>query len=288
MERAKINGIEIEYVVRGSGEPVVLIHGGLLADENEPIAQEPTLTDSYKIINYHRRGFSGSTHPQPKVAVSLQSQASDCLALMRYLGVDRAHVVGHSLGGAIGIQLALDAPEAVHSLAVMEPAIMGAIAKAEAANNPNAASNQEAFRAGMRKVQAVYETGDRRAALVAFLDTRAGEFVRDVMDFLTKTGEFDQAVNDADTFIEVEMPAAFAWQFTPQDAARIKVPVLSILGAHSSDRAQQVHEALKRWVPQTETVILPDADHALPLMDPGGIAKVVRDFIARYPMKVAA
>src|SRR5205085_5675463 len=133
------------------------------------------------------------------------------------------------------------------SLAVMEPAIMGAIAKAEARTNPDAARNQAAFMAGMARVQAVYATGDRRATLETFLDTRAGEFVRDVLEFLTRTGEFDQAVQDADTFIEVEMPAAFAWEFTPDDAARLTMPVLSILGAHSSDRAQQVHTALKRW-----------------------------------------
>jgi pimeloyl-ACP methyl ester carboxylesterase len=288
MERANVNGIELEYVVRGSGEPVVLIHGGLLAEENEPIAQEPALVDRYRVINYHRRGFAGSTHPEPKVRMTLHDQAADCLALLRQLGVERVHVVGHSLGGAIGIQLALDAPELVHTLSLMEPAIMGAVAKAEAASNPDAVRNQEAFMAGMARVQAVYKTGDRRAALETFLDTRAGEFVRDVLDFLTKTGEFDQAVRDADTFLEVEMPGAFAWNFTPEDAARIKVPVLSILGAHSSERAQQVDAVLKRWIPQTETVVLPGADHALPLMDPPGIARVVVDFTARHPVQVPA
>src|ERR1700681_324002 len=143
MERATVNGVELEYVVRGSGEPLVLIHGGLLADENEPIAQEPAFTERFRVINYHRRGFAGSTHPEPKQFVSLQAQAADCEALLKLLGVDRAHVVGHSLGGAIGIQLALQSPELVHTLAVMEPAIMAAVAKAEAGSNPDAVKNQQ-------------------------------------------------------------------------------------------------------------------------------------------------
>jgi len=141
---------------------------------------------------------------------------------------------------------------------------------------------------GMRKVGEIYESGDRRGALLAFLETRAGQAFRGVLDWLTTTGEFDQAVRDADTFLQVEMPAAYAWSFTPQDGARLKQPVLSILGAHSPERAQAVNEIFKKWVPQTETAVLPEAEHALPLMDPPGIAKAVADWLARYPMPVPA
>ena len=60
MKRVHVNGVELEYDVHGSGEPVLLVHGGLLADENTPLALEPALTDQYMVINYHRRGFAGS------------------------------------------------------------------------------------------------------------------------------------------------------------------------------------------------------------------------------------
>ena len=286
MERMEVNGVELEYVVRGSGEPVVLLHGALLADENEPLAAEPALTSRYRVINYHRRGFGGST--RRKEWAGLDDQAADCAALLKHLGAERAHVVGHSVGGAIGLQVALDYPEMVQTLTLMEPAMMGAIIKATAAQNPDFAANQQQFAEGMEKVSRVYETGDRRGALEAFLETRAGDFVRGVLDFLLKTGEFDRAVADADTFLEVDMPAAFAWEFTPEEAKKIKQPVLSVLGAHSPERAQKVHQTLKEWVPQTETTVLPNADHALPLMDPPGIAKVVAEFISRYPMKISA
>jgi pimeloyl-ACP methyl ester carboxylesterase len=282
MERARVNGIELEYEVQGSGEPVVLLHGGLLCDENTPLVREPALTSRYRVINYHRRGFAGSSHPAGKATIA--DQVADCRALLEHLGVKRAHVTGHSLGGAIAIQLALDAPALVHTLALMEPALMSAIAKAEGAGRPEAAASQQQFLEGMARVEAVYKTGDRRAALNTFLETRAGEAFRGVLDWLLKTGEYDQAVRDADTFLLVEMPAAFAWNFTPQDAARIKQPVLSILGVHSPVRAQKVHEVLKAWVPQTEKLVLPNAEHALALMDPPGIAKALADFFARHPI----
>jgi pimeloyl-ACP methyl ester carboxylesterase len=286
MERAQVNGVELEYEVRGSGEPVLLLHGGLLPDENTPLAKEPALTDKYKVINYHRRGFAGSSRPQGRAQIG--DQVADARALLEHLGVERAHVVGHSLGGVIGVQLALDAPESVHSLALMEPALMSAIAKVEGAGRPDAAQNQQQFIAGMQRVQQIYESGDRRGALMAFLETRAGEAFRGVLDWLQTTGEFDQAVKDADTFLMVEMPAAYAWNFTPADAKRITQPVVSILGSHSPERAQKVHAILKEWVPQTETLTLPNAEHALALMDPPGIATALSEWLARHPMSVPA
>jgi pimeloyl-ACP methyl ester carboxylesterase len=285
MDRTRVNGVELEYEVRGSGEAVLLLHGGLLPDENTPLMREPALIDSYRVINYHRRGFAGSEHPEGKAKI--EDQSADARALLGELGVDRVHVVGHSLGGVIGVQLALENPEMVHSLALLEPALMGAFAKSQASPEAAAQSQQE-FRDGMARVNEIFEQGDRRGALLAFLETRAGGAFREVLDWLTETGEFDQAVRDADTFLQVEMPAAYAWSFTPEDARRLTQPVLSILGVQSPERAQKVHEILKKWVPQTEEVKLENAEHALPLMDPPGIARTLADWLARHPMPVRA
>lgn len=286
MERAEVNGVELEYEVQGAGEPVLLLHGGLLADENTPLAREATLNERYQVVNYHRRGFAGSTKNGKPAWI--EDQVEDARALLDLLGIDVTHVVGHSLGGVIAIQLALDEPDRVQSLALMEPALMGAIAKAEAASNPQAAESQKAFMAGMERVNELARQGDNRAALTAFLETRAAGAFRGVLDFLTQTGEFDQAVLDADTFLNIEMPAAYRWNFTPEIAAEIKPPMLSILGSQSPERARGVQEVLERWAPQTQEAVLPGAEHALPLMDPPGIAKVIVEWCSRYPIEARA
>jgi pimeloyl-ACP methyl ester carboxylesterase len=281
MQRARVNGVELEYDVKGLGEPIVLLHGGLLADENTPLMSQTALTSRYQVINYHRRSFAGSQKvPGP---ATIEDQVADCHALMRHLGVKRAHVMGHSLGGVIGIQLAYSHPESVQSLALMEPAIMAAVAKAE--KHYDAQASQQKFMEGMAKVNEIYARGDRRGALEAFLQTRAGEAFRDVLNFLLKTGEFETAVKDADTFLQVEMPAAYRWEFTPQQAAEIKAPVLSILGANSPIRAQKVQEFLVSWISHTEKLVLPNAEHALPLMDPPGIAAALAGWFSKYPMQ---
>ena len=111
----------LEYELHGKGEAVLLIHGGHIADAFLPLMSEPALADSYRLIRYHRRGFAGSDpHSGP---FSIEEQARDALELTKYLGLERAHVVGHSYGGATAVQLAIEAPSLVQSLVLLEPAI---------------------------------------------------------------------------------------------------------------------------------------------------------------------
>src|SRR5262245_10132488 len=153
MNRAQIGGNTFEYEVRGAGEPVVLVHGSHIADAFVPLLAEPVLTDRYQLLLYHRRGFAGSTHPAGPLSIA--QQAVDCRAVMQYLGVPCAHIVGHSYGGAIALQLALDAPEVVHSLALLEPALLMV---------PSAQQFMEA----MGPVFQLYEAGNKTGAVDGF------------------------------------------------------------------------------------------------------------------------
>jgi len=120
---ATINGVELEYIVQGSGEPVVLIHGSIYSDSYFPLMAQPILANHYRMINYHRRGFAGSTHPDS--VASIRQQAADCNEFMETLNIDRAHIVGHSYGGTIALQLTIDAPNKIQTLSLLEPALFG-------------------------------------------------------------------------------------------------------------------------------------------------------------------
>lgn len=121
MERVAVDGVTLAYEVAGSGEPAILIHGALFADSFRPLLNELALADRYRIILYHRRGYGNSSHGNGPI--SFARQAADCRAVLCHLGIERAHVVGESLGGCIALQLALDAPDAAHTLALLEPAL---------------------------------------------------------------------------------------------------------------------------------------------------------------------
>src|SRR5918998_6153885 len=116
MEKAKINGVELEYEVEGSGEPVILIGTGPIADSFLPFFSEKALVERYRLIRYHQRGQVGST--QSTVPVSFAEHAADTAALLGHLGVRRAHLAGHSTGALIALQLAVDHSDIVHTLAL--------------------------------------------------------------------------------------------------------------------------------------------------------------------------
>src|SRR5262245_25458146 len=122
MHRVNLDGVDLEYDVQGSGEPVLLIHGSIVADAFFPLLVEPSLTSNYRVISYHRRGFAGSTRASSPFTMA--QQAADGRALLHHLGLPRVHVAGHSYGAAIAMQWALDAPAEVCSLALLEPPLM--------------------------------------------------------------------------------------------------------------------------------------------------------------------
>ena len=69
MDRANIEGVELEYEIRGTGEPVALAHAGVFADWFKPLLEEQTLTGRYRVLSYHRIGYAGSSIKQPVLAV---------------------------------------------------------------------------------------------------------------------------------------------------------------------------------------------------------------------------
>src|SRR5215210_843895 len=121
MDSVDVNGVELEFELRGAGEPVLLIDM-LIADCFVPLLAEPSLAGRYQLIRYHKRGWVGSTHtPQP---VSVADHAADAAALLDRLGMRRAHIAGHSSGASIAAQLTLDYPEKVHTLTLLEPTLV--------------------------------------------------------------------------------------------------------------------------------------------------------------------
>ena len=113
LKDARLGRITLRYLDVGKGTPVVLIHG-LAGDYSAWLAQIEALQNDYRVIAFDNRGAGRST--QVDEPVSTADLADDTLALMDHLGVERAHVVGRSMGGAVAQHMALKAPQRVLSL----------------------------------------------------------------------------------------------------------------------------------------------------------------------------
>lgn len=270
MQRATVNGAELEFDAPGSGEPVVCVDGGV-TDAFVPLRTQPALRERYRLITYRRRGYGGSTPPdQPR---SIAEQAADCRALMGQLGIERAHLAGHSFGGLIALQVARDSPTMVHSLALLEPAL------------PSVLLNSPEFGAAMGQVMPLYQAGDKAGALDAFLQGACGPEYRKALDQTLGPEAFDRAVAAADTLFQVDLPAVQQWRFTGEDAACITQPVLSVVGAESLPVMREIHKQLQAWFPRTEAYILPRATHLLMVLNPREMAEGLAAFFARHSLR---
>lgn len=270
METAFVNGAMLAYDVSGRGEPAVLIHGALTAESFRPLQGEPALAGRYQLVLYHRRGY-GSSSPMV-IPVSIAEQAADCRALLRHLDIERVHVVGESLGGCIAIQLALDAPGVVQTLALLEPAL--AIGESGPSYRDSLLEGRRRFRQGLAE-----EVVDQ------LLRARMGAGYRASLDRVVP-GAFEQAVTDAAAAFELDLPGWLDWTFGEDEAKRIACPVLAITGSESTAlwaRFGEAHRLLLEWLPDAEGFVLPGAAHGLHQDNPHGMAAALADFWRGHP-----
>jgi pimeloyl-ACP methyl ester carboxylesterase len=272
-QRALVNGVELEYDVAGQGEPVLLI-SPVVADGFLPLLAEPALAHRYRLITYHKRGWAGSTHtPAP---VSIADHAADAATLLGHLGVDAAHVVGHSSGAAVAAQLALLQPKIVHTLSLLELSLLSVPGAGEFLQKAG-----PAFEA--------YSAGKRETALVMFMNAVSGlewEACRTLLDARIP-GAIAAAIKDADTFFGIELPALSAWTFGAAEAKGISQPVLSVLGSETEPLWVEIATSLRSWLPRVEECTVDGAGHLLQIQRPQAVARGLASFFDRHRMATA-
>ncbi len=270
MDTVNVNGMELEYEVKGSGEPVLLISTGPIADSPLPLFPEKALA-GYRLIRYRQRGLACSSNGA--APVSFAEHAADAASLLGRLGVSRAHLAGHSTGGLIALQMAVDHPGIVHTLALLEPPLAGA---------PSAGAFFE--KAG--PALAAYSCGDRDGAMAGFLSLVSGldwDTCRTVIEKHVPGG-VAQAIGDADNFFGSYLPSLSTWQFGPEQAASISQPILSVLGTETDPWFIDSHELLHSWFPQVEDYRIKGVGHLLHMQRPEPVARGIAEFFARHPM----
>lgn len=112
-------GITIAHDVQGDGPPVLLLHG---FPQNRAMwhAIAPQLAQHFTVVTADLRGYGASTKPAQMEDMSFRHMAADQRALMQHLGFDHFHLVGHDRGARTAHRMALDSPETILSLTLMD------------------------------------------------------------------------------------------------------------------------------------------------------------------------
>jgi len=113
MPVTKVSDINLCYNVRGDGQPLIMIAGFATA-QNAWFPLVRAFSKHYRVVTFDNRGIGGSD--KPTGPYSTKMMAGDTIALMDHLGIDRAHILGGSMGGMIAQHIAIDHPQRVDKL----------------------------------------------------------------------------------------------------------------------------------------------------------------------------
>jgi pimeloyl-ACP methyl ester carboxylesterase len=138
MSYADVNGVSLYYEEHGSGEPLVLLHGGISAGEMfEAIL--PELSAGRRVITVDLQGHGGTADVDRPLRP--ETMADDIAALIEHLGLERADVMGYSLGGAVALRTAIQHPERVRRL------VLVSIGFSRDGSHPEVVQNMDQFSA---------------------------------------------------------------------------------------------------------------------------------------------
>jgi pimeloyl-ACP methyl ester carboxylesterase len=237
---ADVNGIKLYYAVYGSGEPLLMLHGGL-GHSDVWGAQIPVFAKKYKVIAVDSRGHGRSTRDDHPFGYDLM--ADDVIALMDKLGIDKASIVGWSDGGIIGLDIAIRHPERLDKLFAFGANYNLSGLKDDIDTNPT-------FNAYIERAGKDYE--------------RLSPTPKDYDDFVQAIAAMWYSEPD----------------FSKELMMGIKSPVAIADGEHDEAIRPEHTKEMAELIPGAKLVILPNVSHFAFWQDPQLFNKAVLDFLA--------
>lgn len=265
MPKEKVNGIELYYEIHGHGAPVVLISGlGYPAWEWHKMV--PFLAEHFQVITLDNRGVGQSDKPAGPYTASLL--AADVVGLLDALNIEKAIVMGHSMGGFIAQACVLEYPQRVSRLVLAStnfggPRHVPITAEAMAVLSDVSSDPVTRFKNGLVVSTAPGFAEQHPEVIQAWLEWRLANPV-DVAGYQAQMAIGLGLLAEA---------AAFEHKLK-----QISVPTLILFGAHDKVVPPANAGLLAQQVPGSQIVIFPDAGHFFPIEIPETAAQAVIHF----------
>jgi pimeloyl-ACP methyl ester carboxylesterase len=240
------NGVHTYYEVEGTGEPLVLLHGGLCAIETLS-GLSAGLAERYRVYRPERRGHGRTADVDGPFSYGLF--ADDTIAFVEALGLERVHIVGFSDGATVGLLTALRRPDLVRSVVHI-------------GQQANASGIPPEFLEVMK--------------LDAMPQGMLPPMLRDLYAAVSPDGpdHWDVIVDKEWQMIKSGEP-----DLDMSELATVQAPTLVLLG--DNDMVTEAHAAdMASAIPTSKVVVVPDATHGLPMEKPEIVARAVIDFLA--------
>ena len=260
--RVRVGDVQLYCEIAGSGAPLLLIHGlGSCTDDWQP--QFAYFRARYRTIACDLRGHGRSDKPRDMYSIELV--ARDLASLLRALQVGPTHVVGISLGGMVAFQLAVDAPELVESLVIVNsgPAVP-------------AATFKQRLPLYIRLLYA------RILGLRSMAEMIAKRLFPKPEQLALQRGFVERlAANDKHCYL-ASLRAIFAGWSVAGRLREIRCPVLVLCSEHDYTPVA-LKQAYAERLANAKLVVVPDSRHALPIEKPREFNDAVAAFLNGLP-----
>jgi len=258
---AEVNGVALPFEITGEGTPLVLIHGWAVHRGywDDDVAR---LASGYRVIRYDRRGF-GEASGKP----DLTADAADLAALLDQLGIERAHLVGHSQGALVALTFALRYPDRVGGLVLFGSGLLPGQAPPPDASLPPV---QDWIALGQRDgVEALREAAGSWAT-ANFGGPMEGLEARARAMLSTYSG--------AD-LLDPAAPLNLAKPAESTDLSAIQAPTLVVNGEQDLALARAAAGLLADGIPGARRVTISGAGHTANWQRPDQFASIVLEFL---------
>lgn len=274
--KVHVNGVDLHYIERGQGEPLILLHGGQ-GDYRSWSPQMEALSGHYHVISYSRRYNFPNDNPLTPDYSSTYTDADDLAALIRQLGLGRVHLVGTSAGALTALVLAVEHPEMVRSLVLAEPPI-----HRWAKDDPRGNDLYNEFMAVMWEPAAsAFKSGNDVGAMRILVDGFAGPGTFDSLPSENRATAIQNS-----RFFKAATLSSNPFPELPKDkVGGLGMPILIVTGADTIRIHKFVNDELARVLPKAERATIPHAGHGSPRENPQAFTDAVVRFLVNQSGK---
>jgi pimeloyl-ACP methyl ester carboxylesterase len=262
-------GVGLHYEEAGAGTPVLFVHE-FAGDHRSWEPQVRSLARRHRCVTFAARGYPPSDVPTDPAAYSQDLAVADALAVLDHLGIERAHVVGLSMGAFCTLHLGLRHPGRTASL-VVAGCGYGAHPDARESFRAESRAIAEAFQdQGAASFAPAYGAGPARAQFQNKDPRGWEEFVRQLSEH--------SSVGSALTMLGVQRERPSLYDLT-EELGALEVPTLLMVGDEDAG-CLEANLMLKRTIPSAGLVVLPRTGHTLNLEEPALFNRLAGDFLA--------
>ena len=269
LRRVSVNDTELAYIERGSGDPVVFVHGGF-SDYRSWEPQVEVFSQKYRSISYSLRYHYPNRWGKDGTDYTISVHSKDLGRLIEVLNASPAHLVGVSYGGRIALHLARDRPELVRTLSLAEPGLGVWLQQMPDGPGMLADVMRNYFDPGTKAIEA----GDLELAIRLFVTGVAGP------------GWFErlppEVLNIYKENIRVQALPGSPAPFTREEAGKISVPVLLLTGQLTKGLFRMVIEELAKYLPNVERTEVPNVSHLMTSFNSDMFNKATLSFISKH------